>query len=354
MTHRLALALVLVAATASAQIVRVPPVRTVATLGTCTDTQPKIVAVTDGATSSDCATGGGTYDVTCYCANGAWSAAASAAGTVTSVSVSTANGVSGTVANATTTPALTIALGAITPTSVAASGDVTGANLQGTNTGDQTTITGNAGTATALAANGANCDAGSYPLGVDASGAAEGCTVAGGGGGGIGGSVGSTDNAIPRADGTGGATLQSSSATIDDSGYLTATRFQVAGSSAAFRDNAGSVQLDTEFRSSSYSRGAVWHVEYPSADSEIRFAYCWSNDYDWAATDDLCIKRNAVGVFEVNGGTTSTGAALFVRPLASPPSCVEGTSYYDSSDHDWCDCVGASPAWRSRGAGSCS
>ena len=32
----------------------------------------------------------------------------------------------------------------------------------------------------ALAANGANCSAGSYPLGVDASGAAEGCTVAGG------------------------------------------------------------------------------------------------------------------------------------------------------------------------------
>ena len=50
--------------------------------------------------------------------------------------------------------------------------------VSGTNTGDQTTISGNAGTATALAANGANCSAGSYPLGVDASGAAESCTVA--------------------------------------------------------------------------------------------------------------------------------------------------------------------------------
>lgn len=38
--------------------------------------------------------------------------------------------------------------------------------------------TGNAGTATALAANGANCSAGSYPLGVNASGAVEDCTVA--------------------------------------------------------------------------------------------------------------------------------------------------------------------------------
>jgi len=71
-------------------------------------------------------------------------------GTVTSVSVVTANGVSGSVATATTTPAITLSLGDITPTSVAASGTVTGSNLSGTNTGDQTSVTGNAGTATAL------------------------------------------------------------------------------------------------------------------------------------------------------------------------------------------------------------
>lgn len=39
-------------------------------------------------------------------------------------------------------------------------------------------LTGNAATATALAANGANCSAGNYPLGVDASGAVESCTEA--------------------------------------------------------------------------------------------------------------------------------------------------------------------------------
>jgi hypothetical protein len=37
-------------------------------------------------------------------------------------------------------------------------------------------VSGNAGTSTALAANGANCDAGYAPLGIDASGAVEGCT----------------------------------------------------------------------------------------------------------------------------------------------------------------------------------
>lgn len=40
-------------------------------------------------------------------------------------------------------------------------------------------------------------------------------------GGGIGGSTGSTDNRILRADGTGGATLQNSAVTCDDSGNLT-------------------------------------------------------------------------------------------------------------------------------------
>jgi hypothetical protein len=84
------------------------------------------------------------------CPAGTWVLYAPGSGTVSTVSVATANGVSGTVANPTTTPAITISLGAITPTSVAASGNVTGANLSGTNTGDQTNITGNAGTASAF------------------------------------------------------------------------------------------------------------------------------------------------------------------------------------------------------------
>jgi hypothetical protein len=43
-------------------------------------------------------------------------------------------------------------------------------------------LVGNASTATALAANGANCSAGQYPLGVDASGNAESCTASSSGG----------------------------------------------------------------------------------------------------------------------------------------------------------------------------
>ena len=75
---------------------------------------------------------------------------AGGSGTVTNVSVVTANGVSGSVANPTTTPAITLTLGAITPTTIVATGAVSGSNLSGTNTGDQTSVSGNAGTATTL------------------------------------------------------------------------------------------------------------------------------------------------------------------------------------------------------------
>lgn len=57
------------------------------------------------------------------------------------------------------------------------SSTISASNLSGTNTGDQTSVTGNAGTATALAANGTNCNAGNFPLGVDASGVSESCTA---------------------------------------------------------------------------------------------------------------------------------------------------------------------------------
>ncbi len=79
-------------------------------------------------------------------------------GTVTTVSVATANGFSGSVTNPTTTPAITIVAGAITPTSVngvVISGSATPTlavsgttSVSGTNTGDQTNITGNAATVT--------------------------------------------------------------------------------------------------------------------------------------------------------------------------------------------------------------
>lgn len=72
-------------------------------------------------------------------------------------------------------------------------------------------IGGNAGTATALAANGTNCSAGSYPLGVDASGNSESCTVAGTG----------TVTSVGLSDSN--STLTIGSTPVTTSGTITAT-----------------------------------------------------------------------------------------------------------------------------------
>ena len=153
------------------------------------------------------------------------------AGTVTAVSVATANGVSGTSSGG-ATPALTLTLGAITPTSVngvtisgtstptlAVSGTT---SVSGTNTGDQTialtgdvTGSGTGSFAATLANSGVT--AGSYiraTITVDAKGrvtAASSNTA-----GEINGTSGTVDNAITRADGTGGSAVQGSSIAIDD------------------------------------------------------------------------------------------------------------------------------------------
>jgi hypothetical protein len=66
----------------------------------------------------------------------------------------------------------------------------------------------------------------------------------GAGGGGIGGSTGGTDNSILRADGSGGATLQNSPATLDDTGNMTlpSTQHIYWGDTATFitADSTGS------------------------------------------------------------------------------------------------------------------
>ena len=94
-----------------------------------------------------------------------------------------------------------------------------------------------ANTALALAANGSNCSAGSYPLGVDADGAVESCTDATTEIGTVAAALvnaksvaTSTDNAIARFDSTAGD-VQNSGVTIDDSNNLTVPGSITAGGS---------------------------------------------------------------------------------------------------------------------------
>lgn len=50
-----------------------------ASRGTCVDGEPRMFLAVDGASATDCSTGGSTYDVPCCCLNGTWAACNGAA-----------------------------------------------------------------------------------------------------------------------------------------------------------------------------------------------------------------------------------------------------------------------------------
>jgi len=200
----LLLAFVAAAAWGQPNVQRHPPKYTVATAPPCSDGEPKIYFVTDGNSSTDCSVGGSTTEVLCQCKDGSVSVVAGGGGG-SSNSFETINAPSGTdpVAESSTdtlnitcagglsctgdasTDTLALSMGtASLATALAANGAncsagqfPLGVDASGAVESCSTSLSGNASTATALAANGANCSAGQYPLGVDASGAAESCTA---------------------------------------------------------------------------------------------------------------------------------------------------------------------------------
>ena len=495
---RLALVSLLLAAAAGAQTVKVPPVRTVATLGACVDGKPKIVAVTDGSSATDCSSGGGSYDVECHCANGSWGAPAAAAGTVTSIAVSVPSAlltVSGTPVTTSGTfdfelaawdancifagpasgaaaagtcralvaadlPAATTSnrggvvlstdgeatageavqatdarlTNARTPSAhasshaAAGSDPVTLAQSQVTNlTSD---LAGKAAASHAHAAGDitsgqlgvANGGTGAASLtayapvcgGTTSTGAVQSCGTGqsnagyvytsngasappswqAASGGGIGGSVGSTDNAIPRADGTGGATLQGDSlVTISDAGHMvfsgnwgfsgadsngmrltttsldTPGRFLIQdrlgttpfayndgyvyspGGSALFlgSDIFGTGLTVTGFAVTAPSAGV------PASASAMAFS---------VFADRVQIRSGAclawsTSVTDSDASSAATGAQICLTPTDTPPSCGDasrGAIYFDDSLGEHCGCRGTTGAasWQQLdGGGAC-
>lgn len=133
---------------------------------------------------------------------------------------------------------------------------------------------------------------------------------------GIGGSTGATDNAILRADGTGGATLQTSGWVIDDSSVLTSSAgpYLYPVSSTRLLIRAGSTDVDM------YSNDKVniaiggqpaaqifasTEVRLPSG-SQFSFSSSTAN----AASADTGLARNAAGVVRVSDGSTGIGKLL--------------------------------------------
>jgi len=86
-----------------------------------------------------------------------------------------------------------------------------------------------------------------------------------GGGGSIGGTLGTTDNAVPRADGTGGSTLQASGCTINDSNQMTCAGGFVAGTSGV-----GVVTLLEGTAPGAGTNSGEHNIYFDSADSGLK------------------------------------------------------------------------------------
>lgn len=159
---------------------------------------------------------------------------------------------------------------------------------------------------------------------------------------GIGGSTGATDNAILRADGTGGATLQNSSPTINDNGAITVPNGTAAAPSYTFVGDGGGTGFSRPFAdqievSLSTSRA------YTFNGSGLFQSYGVNAGYGFGATAgslDTGLSRVAAGVVEVNNGTAGQSGVLLLRGRTFanlPASPVAGmmTTVTDSNTSTW-------------------
>lgn len=181
------------------------------------------------------------------------------------------------------------------------------------------------------------------------------------GSGTIGGSTGGTDNAILRADGAGGVTVQSSGATIDDSGNITANAYISAN---GFIYGNSSTPGDHTFFFVPGGTGTNINLTFDTAGTGI---FSWLND-DWdggltfyedanghelvpikAATGRPFRIRGAVGVagsvagedVHILGGSPSTngnGGYVYINPSAGNGVGLAGNlGFFATTLADWQD-----------------
>jgi hypothetical protein len=244
------------------------------------------------------------------------------------------------------------------------------ADLQGAVTDaqvpDSITVT-LAATATALAANPTDCDVDEFATAIDASGN---LTCAEGGAGGIGGTVGATDNAIPRADGTGADTVQSSSLLISDTHVL---QFECATSSCPGlgRRSATDRLLVVKADFSAFtdiSAAGFWAPDDTAPAVRIEAVgvrlgsssdVVWQDNASASSGDsDVGITRHSAGILHMTNGDSGIGFLLHM-PTDTPPACNDanrGAIYFDDSLGEHCACKGATGAasWQEMdGGGAC-
>jgi hypothetical protein len=158
----------------------------------------------------------------------------------------------------------------------------------------------------------------------------------GGGSAGIGGTAGTTDNAIPRADGVGGFTLQGSLASIDDAGYLvpkTAAAFNVPNIYSDGDPNTGMALFGSD--SINFINGG--NSNFGLALGEINvgsaFKYGWSSGGSaFASGLDTALERAAAKFVKVTDGSTGGGGFEFTE-MAAPGAPAANKAYFYADDN---------------------
>lgn len=186
----------------------------------------------------------------------------------------------------------------------------------------------------------------------------------------IGGTLGASDNYVPRSDGTGGSTLQGSTLRADDSGAIivgcctnyvaitpgaTYNIIQSVGESTAMilQPASGSVWLGN----TGTAKTLRWYEDAGYNDFQIRPT---TNDTYFevasgsASSGTLYINNSGAGTFSLQvEGNTTIGGVLKLTPAASPPgSPASGDIYTDStaSPDELCFYDGA--AWQGISSGT--
>jgi hypothetical protein len=198
------------------------------------------------------------------------------------------------------------------------------------------TAGGPATTALALNANGTNCSAGSYPVGTDAAGNAEGCTAASGGVTDHGALTGLLDNDHPHYQLTSGQYLVPAG-TVMTPGWSFA-----AQPSLGMRRRAED-QMEMTFGGTN----SVAFLYNLIAIERTDGAFCAA---DGDGVLDVCFKRTGANEATVSNGGSGKGKLLAdafrASPRATEPfACgagTEGYTYTNSVSHELCFCDGTS------------
>lgn len=142
----------------------------------------------------------------------------------------------------------------------------------------------------------------------------------------IGGSTGATDNAILRADGTGGSTLQSSAATIDDSGNVTATSINFGQDALDYYDEGTWTPTDASGASLSLTSDSCVYVRIGRLVTATFFiTYPSTTNGNPAKIGNLPFTSLNLTSNGTNGGCiTYTGMTTYIAPFVN----VNDTTFF--------------------------